>query len=102
LKRLILTAGYVVFHLMIGAYAVLLLGGSLVVRAQTVQRYEVTELERRINSMESLNLDHRLTVIETLLLDLQNSSTWSRFTMGGTGLLIAERVVAALRRKSQP
>lgn len=69
-------------------------------RAQLRVQQE-TDLERRVEMLESLNLDHRLTVIETLLNDL-HSDHWTHLgTMLGTGLLILERGARAIKEKSK-
>jgi len=94
-------AGYLIFHLLVCAYAVALLIGAISVRAQPIQQFEITELERRITSIEALNLDHRLTIIETILNEINSQKIFDRLTMGGTGLLIAERVVNTLRKKKE-
>lgn len=57
------------------------------------------DLERRVTKLEDQNLEHRVTVMETILADLQNSALWQRLNMGGTGLLIAEAVTRTVKRK---
>jgi hypothetical protein len=95
------TALFYVFHLIVSAYAILLCVESVNAWAQPIQRFEIGELERRVASMETLNLDHRLTIIETKLEELITGKMFDRMTMGGTGLLIAERVVQALRKRKE-
>lgn len=97
-KRTVWKAALLTFHILVGGYALFLLINATLVHAQ--DPYQLAELQRRIGSIEGLNLDHRLTVLETLLQDVQTSNFLNRFTMGGTGLLIGERVVAAIRRKT--
>lgn len=76
---------------------VLIITAGFDVHAQTT--VEVEDLARRITSMEALNLDHRLTIIETLLNDL-HSDHWTHLgTMVGTGLLILERGARAIGKK---
>lgn len=85
------------FHFATALFAVVLLLSAIVppVHAQPEQ---MAELTRRMDSLESLNLDHRLTVIETMLADLK-SDHWTHLgTMAGTALLILERAARALRR----
>ena len=57
------------------------------------------DIERRVSMIEGQNLEHRLTVMETTMMDLQNSAFWTRLNMGGTGLLIAEAVTRTVRKK---
>ncbi len=91
---------WLLFHFLVASFAVLLSSLSLFpVQAQTVTQVQLTELERRVGAFEGLNLDHRLTAIETLL---TSEDTWHRFSMGGTGLLIFERVFWVVRRRKQP
>jgi len=85
------------FHWLVIGYAVVLLWGVFAVQAQSSPQLQ--ELQHRVTSLEELQLDHRLTVIETILRDLQSSSLWHQLTMGGTGLLLGERAIAVLRRK---
>lgn len=92
------------FHILVSVYAVLLVMlsiESVVAKAQPVQQYQITEVERRVSSIETLNLDHRLTIIETILTELNTSKIFDRLTMGGTGLLIVERVVMAMRKRKE-
>jgi len=92
------------FHILVSAYAVLLMMLSLesiVARAQPVEQYQITDLERRVASIEILNLDHRLTIMETILNELNTGKIFDRLTMGGTGLLITERVVMVLRKRKE-
>ena len=94
--------GFWLFHGAVFAYAIILLTLAIAPAfAQSVQQFQITEHERRITSIESLtmSLDHRLTVIETLLNDLQSGTLLNRMTMGGTALLIAERAIAVMRKK---
>lgn len=59
------------------------------------------DLERRVTAIESQNLEHRMTVMETTLVDLQNSALWMRMNMAGTGLLIAEAVTRAVNKRKK-
>lgn len=90
--------GFMLFHVCVGFYAmVLVIAAVLPLRAQT--SVQVTDLERRVTNIEALQLDHRLTVIETMLKDLV-SHDWTRDgTLGCVGLLTIERVVLAVSRK---
>ena len=59
------------------------------------------ELERRVMTIEGQNLEHRVTVMETVLTDLQSNILWQRLNMGGTGLLLAEVVTRRIRGKQE-
>jgi len=93
------------FHAFVMLYAFVLVLSSLlvpihaqrsVVPPPTVQ-YD--DLERRMGDLDKLNLDHRLTVIETTMADMLSNSTWYRISSGGTGLLLAEAVVRHAKKK---
>lgn len=87
-----------VFHASVFLFAcVLLIAPFVQVHAQN--HLEVEDLSRRITTLEGLNLDHRLTVIETLLNNLNDSKWPNGITTGGVGLLIFERVFFAVKKK---
>lgn len=101
--------GFYGFHVLMGAFAVILIATAVFPPARafgppqidTPTQVEIHELGRRVETIEALNLDHRLTVIETLLNDLNNKQ-WSHWaTSAGTGLLILERLVRALQMKEK-
>jgi len=96
--KILRDSAFYLFHFIVLAFALnLLLFALIPVHAQnSVER----ELDRRITSIENLNLDHRLTVIETLLNDLKDESLWHKGSTIGTGLLILERGVWALKKKN--
>jgi hypothetical protein len=90
---------WLLFHFLVASFAVLLVLVSLFplrVKAQSALQVQITDIERRVGNFETLNLDHRLTAIETLL---SSEDTWHRFSMGGTGLLICERIFVTFRRR---
>lgn len=93
------------FHILVGAYAVMLMLFSLfspIVHAQhVIETITPSELERRLNVLDALNLDHRVTVIETTLQDLINSIGWYKLTSGGTGLLLMEAVYRHTKKKKE-
>lgn len=90
---------FVFGHTLVSAYVVLLLTLSVApIRAQSAVQMEINTLDKRINAIEGLNIDRRLAVIEQILMDLRDNNTMHRLTMGGTSLLIAERVYRAVRR----
>lgn len=88
---------WLLFHFAVLQFAIVMMVAAVYpVHAQNPQ---VEELTRRITSLETLNLDHRLTVIETLLNDIHGDHWGQQMTMGGTALLILERAVQAFRKK---
>ena len=89
------------FHVIILTFGFLLmLVAVMPVHAQAPE-VEVHDLDRRVRVIEDLNLDHRLTVMETILMELKDGDNWQRVTMGGTGLLIAERVFWTFKKKAE-
>lgn len=68
-------------------------------RREAVMSNQVSEIEKRITTLEQLNLDRRLTVIETLLKELNSNTFWGPASMGGVGILILKEVYMALGRK---
>lgn len=95
------------FHVLMGAYAILLMSAAVFNTPLMAQRQapsyqaapEIQNLEERVRVIEDLKIDHRLTVIETLLRDLDSSSTWFRVSTGGTGALLAKAVYDQMTRK---
>lgn len=89
--------GFMLFHISVGLFAlVLMITAVFPLRAESPQ---VTELERRVTNIEALQLDHRLTVIETMLKDLVSDHWTHEGTMLGVGLLTMERVARAIQKK---
>ena len=90
---------FLLFHISVLTFAGVLFIAAVVpnVRAQNV--LQVEDLSRRITSLEGLNLDHRLTIIETLLNDLHSDHWTHTGTMIGTALLILERGARAVAKK---
>lgn len=68
-------------------------------RQQAVMSGQVTELEKRLTAIEQLNLDRRLTVIETLLKEVNSQTVWGPLSMGGVGLLIFREAYLSLSKK---
>lgn len=90
---------FVLFQTLVAAFALLMFTLSVVpMRAQSAVQMQINNLDRRVEAFEGLNVDRRLAVIEQLLMDLRDNNTLHRMTMGGTSLLIAERVWRAVRR----
>ena len=86
--------------LMVGTYGVLLVffSVSLSLVGQSQQSRE-DDLTRRVAVLEGQNLEHRVTVMETILSQLQDNIIWVRLNMGGTGLLIAEAVTRQMTKR---
>lgn len=79
-------------------YACLLLGGTFAVEAQPQPATaQLEELERRVNDLEQLQLDHRLTVLETIQRETESTDLLMKLTSGGTGILLLEAGVRIFR-----
>ena len=83
----------------------LIYGTMLVISASVGLLHGQPNNELRIEKLESesintrIDIDHRLTILETTLHDLQDSSIWFRVSTGGTGLLIVKAAVELLTLK---
>jgi hypothetical protein len=64
-----------------------------------VESEQQSDLERRIAALESMNVDHRLTILETIRQESEDSLLWSRVSTGGMGLLVMERMAGILRKR---
>lgn len=89
--------GAALVNILMFVFAVTLIA-SAVFPVHAQQEPVVEDLNRRISTLEGMNLDHRLTVIETLLNDLHNNSWTHVGTMIGTAVLIIERATQRLRK----
>ena len=94
------------FHLIVAVFAGLLIIAPLA--SVNAQEVAFKDLDRRLNAIEGEQLDHRVTVIETTLMDilaglkhLDDQGPWHQGATVGTGLLIAERVYVAVKRKNK-
>jgi hypothetical protein len=94
-----------IFHIFVGAYAVMLTMFSVFtpVHAQRLNEPLISpsEVNRRLDDIEKLNLDHRLTITETTLQELVSNFSWYRVTSGGTGLLLMEAVYRHTKKKRE-
>lgn len=61
---------------------------------------QLPELNRRVASLEAQQLDHRVTVLETIQADIENHFFWANAGSAGTGLLIIEACIRLARRKA--
>ena len=59
---------------------------------------QTSELGRRINALEAMNLEHRLTMVEG---EIDAMSLQTRGTMGGVGVLLIEGVLWLTKKKQQ-
>ena len=94
---------FMVFNVVVSLFAVVLMVMSFVpiIAAQPQQQVEIEDFGRRVAGFESLNLDHRLTVIETLLKEDQDNE-WKHSATGiGTGLLIVHTAYREVRKRIQ-
>jgi hypothetical protein len=93
---------FMIFHWGVVVFALILLATTMApMVGQVRENPEVEDLTRRVGNIESLNLDHRLTVIETLLNEVHGDHVPHLLTMGGTALLILERAVKAMSKRVQ-
>lgn len=95
---------FMVFNVVVSLFAVVLIVMSFVpvIAAQPLpKQVEIEDLERRVAGFESLNLDHRLTVIETILKEDQDNEWKSSATGIGTGLLIVHTAYREVRKRIQ-
>lgn len=91
------------------AFAMLLVGAPWIpVYAQhprgiTQDDRDIGEINRRLNGFDGLQIEHRLSMVETLIQDLKDQALWNKLTTTGTGLLLGERAIMAigLRRKEE-
>lgn len=58
-----------------------------------LEKLEADAIDQRVS------LDHRLTILETTLKDIQDSSTWFKISTGGTGMLLIKAVIEILGAK---
>ena len=63
--------------------------------------YQVENLEKQMENIPATmqTMDRRLTIIETILRDVEGGSVWGQITMGGVGLLLLKEVAQAIRKK---
>jgi len=99
------TVGQDLFHIFVAIYAVMLMLSSVFIplKAQhpspTITQESAVDIERRLDTIDRMNLDHRLTIIETTLTDMVSNFTWYRISSGGTGLLLAEAVFRHAKKR---
>jgi hypothetical protein len=98
---------YQFFLMAVLVYAFLLITLPLLSLANAQQSDRVqrlldqrAELELRLAQLEDLKLDHRVTVIETILKEQENNGRWALGSSVGTGLLLGAEVVRAIKKRS--
>lgn len=91
---------FMFFHVGIILFAITLLCAGFFPAARAQQAAVMQDLTRRVETIESLNLDHRLTVIETKLDNLLGDHWTHLGTMVGTALLMLERAARAVAKKT--
>ncbi len=102
-------AGYLLFHILVATYIVLLLSTCIVntVNAQYQRQpsfieqdhYKIGTLEDRMAAVESLKLDQRLIRIEMTLSNLDSHQWTNNLADGGIGLLLARALYLAVRKR---
>lgn len=59
------------------------------------------ELTHRVERIEKLDLDHRLTVIETNEQDAKDNALWYKLSSGGTGILLLDAIMRYLNKRNK-
>ncbi len=59
------------------------------------------ELTHRVERIEKLDLDHRLTVIETNEQDAKDNAIWYKLSSGGTGILLLDAIFRFLNKRNK-
>lgn len=59
------------------------------------------DLSRRVDNIEKLNIERRLTVLETIEQDAKDNSLWYKLSSGGTGILLLEAIARFLERRKK-
>ena len=65
-----------------------------------VDNIRIDELDRRVQAIESLRIDVRLAVIESLVKETNSNSFWGPMSMGGIGLLALREAIKAYRERN--
>lgn len=87
-------------------FAIFLIGTPLLPlfgQRQMVTREDrdIGEINRRLNEIDQLQIDRRLTVLETLGQEAKDSGLWSKGSSVGTGLLLIEAVVRTRKKRKE-
>jgi hypothetical protein len=65
---------------------------------EAVVKQQTADIERRVSTIEAMNLEHRLTKVES---ELDSMSLQTRGTMGGVGVLLIEGVMRLGKKKRE-
>lgn len=104
----ILRGTILIFRPAVFVFAVLLIGlpwiplhGQQQPAQITIDRFELNEVGHRLEAIEHLDLQHRLTVLETIQQDAKEDVIWHKGSSVGTGLLLIEAVARTVKKKKQ-
>lgn len=70
-------------------------------RQDYYQSYSDNDVSRRVENIEKLNIDRRVTVLETIEQDAKDNSIWYKGSSVGTGILLLEAVFRIIARKKE-
>lgn len=69
--------------------------------SQQIEVFDGTELGHRMDTIERLNLDRRVTILETIVQDAKDNSIWYKGSSVGTGILLLEAVFRFISKKEE-
>lgn len=79
------------------SYAVVVIAGTVFAQVNAPQ----STLSQLNDLRDRMDIEHRLTVVETAQKEIADQFFWSRIGTGGTGLLLLERCLAVLKKGIQ-
>jgi hypothetical protein len=91
--------GFFTFNICVCLFALILLLTAVFPTKAAAQSNAISQLDRRVTSIEALNLDHRLTVIETMLEEVHSDRWTHTGSMVGVGLLLIKEAVEAIVKR---
>lgn len=65
----------------------------------TPEDRDIGEINRHLNSIDSLDIQRRLTVLETILQESRDAALVQKLSSVGTGLLLGERALRIIVKK---
>ena len=68
---------------------------------QQIEVFDGAELGHRMDTIERLNLDRRVTILETIVQDAKDNSIWYKGSSVGTGILLLEAVFRFISKKEE-
>jgi len=101
-----LRIGHQVFLYVVVGYAGILVAIPLA----SIDAQPRTDIGRRIDNIEGIDqkildglqsMDHRITVLETILSDQKDEGRWSQLSLGGIGLLLAKSAIEVLAKRKK-